>query len=161
MRIVCGMDGAEMELFFRRIVKGISNIIKWFPVIWNDRDWADTYLYVMLHKKIASMYEYLTDDELTDGIHHKNHIRKLLICKLLIERILDQGYLERALTPYRRKYGTTEIIREITDDRWIIFYGGKRGDLYSRCSEHSYFMEQQDYNMLHKILAKYSSYWWD
>ncbi len=148
-------------VIFRRLIVGIGNIIRWFPVIWNDRDWDNSYLYIMLHRKRESMYDFFTDDERTMAIHHKNHIKKLLICKLLIERILDQGYLDRALTPYRNKYESSKIIREVDSEGWVHFYGGEREELWDRCSEHSYYMEQQDYKMLHELLAKYSDAWWD
>ncbi len=148
-------------VIFRRLIVGIGNIIRWFPVIWNDRDWDNSYLYIILHKKLESMYDFFTDDERTMAIHPKNHIRKLLICKLLIERILDQGYLDRALTPYKNKYKTSRVIREIDSNGRVHFYDEERRKLWHRCSEHSYYMEQQDYKMLHELLAKYSDAWWD
>lgn len=31
---------------------GIRNLIKWFPVIWFDRDYQENYIYILLLKKI-------------------------------------------------------------------------------------------------------------
>ncbi|MGV6935895.1 hypothetical protein ACWA2B_10310 [Paenibacillus sp. CMM36] len=47
-----------MRNIFRGIRDGVSNLVKWFPVIWNDRDFDQAYLYKIVHKKLESMEEF-------------------------------------------------------------------------------------------------------
>lgn len=35
------------------IKNGIWNIIRWFPVIWEDRDWDDYYIFALLYHKFC------------------------------------------------------------------------------------------------------------
>ncbi|ODA08268.1 hypothetical protein [Paenibacillus polymyxa] len=37
---------------------GVSNLIKWFPIIWNDRDFDQAYLYKIIHRKLENMEEF-------------------------------------------------------------------------------------------------------
>ena len=42
--------------FFRYdILYGVENLIKWFPIIWNDRDWDHVYLLRIMEKKMRQM----------------------------------------------------------------------------------------------------------
>jgi hypothetical protein len=42
----------------RQIRKGISNLIYYFPIIWEDRDWDYCYIYVMIEAKLERMIKY-------------------------------------------------------------------------------------------------------
>src|SRR5690606_28650947 len=44
-----------LKMKYHNTVQGIQNLIKWFPVIWKDRDWDHNYLMRMLEKKLYSM----------------------------------------------------------------------------------------------------------
>ena len=51
-------------IWFNEIVTGISNLIKWTPTIYKDRDWDDHYIFEMLKFKFNSsiILFYLTKD---------------------------------------------------------------------------------------------------
>ena len=36
----------------RDFITSCHNLIKWFPTIWNDRDWDDSFILKILQKKI-------------------------------------------------------------------------------------------------------------
>ena len=38
----------------RDIKSGVRNLVRWFPVIWNDEDWDQYYLYVILKQKLKA-----------------------------------------------------------------------------------------------------------
>lgn len=41
-----------------KIKYGIINLIRWFAIIWNDRQWDQTYLYEIMIKKLQLMEDY-------------------------------------------------------------------------------------------------------
>ena len=50
-----------LELFYhypRLVLYGIQNLIKYFNVIWNDRDWDFVYFFDLLKKKFECMEKY-------------------------------------------------------------------------------------------------------
>ena len=58
--------------FFRSdIVLGIKNLIRWFPIIWNDRDWDWYHFAALMERKANQMADYLSKhghDEESDDI---------------------------------------------------------------------------------------------
>jgi hypothetical protein len=41
------------------IIDGIKNIIKWFPIIWKDRDYDHSYIFDILKNKLSNQKNYL------------------------------------------------------------------------------------------------------
>jgi hypothetical protein len=44
----------------RDLILGIKNLIRWFPIVWNDRDWDFHYMMLFIKKKLEitqSRYE--------------------------------------------------------------------------------------------------------
>lgn len=47
-----------MRSKIRNLKKGVSNLFRWLPIIWKDRDWDYEYLYEIIHKKLEHMDKY-------------------------------------------------------------------------------------------------------
>lgn len=45
-------------MFIKKISIGIKNLIDWFPVIWEDRQWDNAYLEKILIRKMELMKEF-------------------------------------------------------------------------------------------------------
>ena len=45
-------------IFLKNIFYSIKNLIKWFKIIWTDRDWDHNYLYFILKFKLERMRDY-------------------------------------------------------------------------------------------------------
>ena len=45
----------EIKYYPKQFILGIKNICKWFPVIWKDRDWDDSFLFEIIKFKISKM----------------------------------------------------------------------------------------------------------
>jgi len=111
-----------------RVIEKIKNLISWFPVIWNDFDWDYQSIYRILEHKLSRMENvirggYAVDAEATAD--------KIKFCSLLCKRLAECDYLERALIPHKRKWGSIGdlITKELP--------GGKRkwgsiGDLITK-----------------------------
>jgi hypothetical protein len=43
---------------FRNIVLGIKNLVRWFGIIWGDRDWDWEFLAIMMKRKLEFMRDH-------------------------------------------------------------------------------------------------------
>lgn len=72
------------------ITRGIKNLVYWFPLIWNDRDWDHAYMeYILLHK-LKRMYKRFSDPTATyvDWTYEYSAkaLQALRICIVILER---------------------------------------------------------------------------
>lgn len=47
----------------RSLIDGVFNIVRWFPIIWHDRDWDQEYLYIIVHKKLEHMEKFFRSED--------------------------------------------------------------------------------------------------
>jgi len=158
--------------FFRSIKYGIENLIKWFPIIWKDRDWDHWFIYKIFHFKLKRV-EYL-QRHYGNSVDHKKIADQIKIAVLLLDRLIKDEYLENVLKPHEKKWGDSEFIFTPIE--------GKKG--YSSLDlkvekantkeekeheskermvlyKHSDALKQQDLDMLFKHMRKYIEGWWD
>jgi len=128
------------------LIYGIKNLYHWFPLIWQDRQWDQSYLFEILRLKLSLMEKYFDSDFLlpTDN---KKQAKRMRICRLLIERILIDDYT----SPFDELNENVENFEETK-------LGRKR---FKWECEHKENMIKQDLNLLFKLLNKHIRYWWD
>jgi len=125
-----------MKQFF----KGIKNLISWFKVIYNDRDWDNAYMEIMLYKKLCGIHKALMQDEYVTTSRKKS-IQALLICIAILERRLNEWYME----VYHSSPSTDS-------DDMLLCYESNLLEVMS--------IEKRDQQVLWKLIQKYSEYWW-
>lgn len=67
----------------KKFIRKVRNVIKWLPIIWNDRDSDYGYLYRVMIFKLRNMEEYFDTDgreykEVDDNIKEMKYVRSLL-----------------------------------------------------------------------------------
>ncbi|HEX5186511.1 MAG TPA: hypothetical protein VFV86_06435 [Nitrososphaeraceae archaeon] len=77
--------------WLKEFVRSIHNIIRWFPIIWKDRDWDHVYILEILKKKIEFQREYLITNNRHVDIDRDN--RDMTICLNLIDKFQEEYYL--------------------------------------------------------------------
>ena len=77
-------------------IKQIRRLIKWIPIIWNDRDWDYYYIYEMLRQKLVSTEKYIREE----GIHIYNKEDASSIKKAieLLEKVQYEYYIDQYLS---------------------------------------------------------------
>jgi len=76
----------KIKQFFRNI----RNVIRWFPIIWKDRDWDDYYIWTILETKLKYQAEYIKKRG-----HHEDAERdaeRMMTCVCLIQKIKEEYY---------------------------------------------------------------------
>jgi len=141
-----------------KIKSGIQNLIEWFPIIWKDRQWDQSFLFNIMIKKLSLMEEYFKEsNDLMD--EDKNDIvEKINDCKIALEKLDSEEYERLGFSEYYEKYPMPEssnflayINRERTDEDNV---------LYKKCWELSNKLEKQYFNNFVKNF-KYYRKWWD
>lgn len=77
----------------KSFVYGIKNLIKWFSIIWNDKDFDYYYLLNILEFKLKNMEEFFNSDN-TFTVNAKKYAKQMMIVKNLIKRIKNENYCE-------------------------------------------------------------------
>ena len=79
----------------RNIIAGIKNIIKWFPIIWKDRNWDHFYLYDILKHKLIFMAEHMYNK----GYHEfsKQDGDRMMLCVRLIDKVQNEDYMNELI----------------------------------------------------------------
>ena len=68
----------------------IRNLIRWFPIIWQDRDWDDWYIFTILETKLKHQAEYIgTKDRHTRA---KRDAEVMMTCVRLIHKVKEEEY---------------------------------------------------------------------
>lgn len=76
----------KIKQFFRNI----RNLVRWFPIIWKDRDWDDHFIFEILKFKLKNQAEYIG--------YYDRHLRAkrdaevMILCVRLIQKIQDEYY---------------------------------------------------------------------
>jgi hypothetical protein len=85
-----------LELFYhhpRLVLYGIQNLIKYFNVIWNDRDWDFNYFFYLLKKKLECMEAYIRRyGNHEDSEQDADNIKK---CIELINKLIEDDYINK------------------------------------------------------------------
>jgi hypothetical protein len=132
---------------------GISNLIKWIPVIWVDRDWDYTYIYRILLAKIKHVRKYTQQRYFYVG--NENDIKWMLLCEKLLTLLIEDNFY---LIDYKHKYvsdnnpGSKYLnLKNISPNR----YAEVRKHILTK------IYEDKMNSLLWKIISCKIKYWWD
>lgn len=93
----------KIDDFFRyKLPQGIKNLIRWFPIIWNDRDWDYAYLCILMETKLRQMSENFKNHGHTMGCD--KHARQTLVCAEILKKLRDDEYMEKAQKIYGKNW---------------------------------------------------------
>ena len=119
---------------------GIKNILRWFPIIWKDRNYDHAFIEYMLLHKLQMMYDRFNDPNETyvnwGTIHAKKALKALRICITILQRRKNEFYI-------------------------FHLWNEKEDDLTDEVMIRIDMTERRDWKLLHKLMEQYMEYWWD
>ena len=74
----------------KNIYQGILNLIKWFKIVWKDRDYDDHFIFEVLKFKIEKTAKFTERRKWFVGWEHE--VSRMKMCVKLIQRIQDEYY---------------------------------------------------------------------
>lgn len=156
-----------MNIFhLREIKKGVGNLISWFPIIWNDRDWDYQYIYALLYFKLSRtekcirLYGHsVNNEEVADSIKE---------CIVILKRLMEEEYCTEDWDKIHEKWGEFTLVE--TKDGYSTFeYANVKTDEdrekynaeVKNCCKKEESLIQEDLNSLFEIMKKNIRGWWD
>jgi hypothetical protein len=162
----------KVKQFFRNI----HNLIRWFPIIWKDRDWDDHFIFEILKFKLKNQAKYI-------GYHDRHLSAKrdaeiMMLCVRLIEKVQDEYYGTEYFNYHESKLnfidskshpGMYEMkvdpISEHFDDYFKkyphIYNQVKTEDKHRTAFNIARINEERAHKLLFKILEQNIRRWWD
>ena len=89
-------------------ISKIKNIVRWFPIIWKDRDYDDYYILEILKFKLSNQANYISKKD--------NHTRaqydaqKMRLCIRLIEKFQEEYYNLEYFDYFNMEVSFTECV---------------------------------------------------
>lgn len=72
------------------LINPIKNLIRWFPVIWKDKDWDDHYIWEILKTKLKHQAKYIGDRNIHEQAQYD--AQRMMLCTRLIDKIQTEYY---------------------------------------------------------------------
>lgn len=86
----------------RSIYYSISNVIRWIPIIWNDRDWDDSYIFTILQTKLKFQAKYIGNRDF--HTRAKRDAEVMNLCVKLIDKIKEEYYSTEYMDYHKTEY---------------------------------------------------------
>ena len=155
-----------MKYFIRNIRIGIRNLIRWFPVIWNDRQWDSYYFFSIMRRKLQIMEPFYRYDAMV--LRREKEADRMKVCIMLLDRIIKEEYNEMAFKKFEETWGESEMLFNDNGSLNIVYENvkteedekNKNKDIKESHSNEE-FLINQDIEYLFKILNKRIRLWWD
>lgn len=163
--------------WFRDFYDGITNIIRWIPTIYKDRDWDDYYILAILRKKIEHQRKYLVEANRHMDIDRDN--RYMTLALNLLERMIEEHYeVERfnymaycVSEGERWVWEIDEVIEQAAMRSYLSKYPNEvrkvkktsknPDDAKSVAFYTSIAMQEKNNRLFWKIMHEKSPAWWD
>ena len=153
---------------FRNIKYGIENLIKWFPTIWNDRDWDYCFLYDLLYFKLKNMEKF--QRKYGHSVSNEEIANEIKPCIEVLGRLIEDDYKDEVWLALRERWGDFEF--EDCEDKpgysKLVIPGVKteedrkeyRADI-KRCVDSEEEAIQKDLSLLFDTMKENIRKWWD
>jgi len=166
----------NVRWFFVKSFMAVKNLVRWFPVIWEDKDWDDSFIYKILQFKLKNQAEYIGRRDWHTGA--KRDAEKMMTCVRLIDKMTEEYYGMEHYEYYDFDMSTDNPNRYLefktTRDDLDTYYAkypltfnkiaAQYGDTKDRTSTAMLMgMDRQEKarKLLFKILEKNIEQWWD
>ena len=165
----------------RNFLTSCNNLIKWFPTIWNDRDWDGHFILKILQKKIEFQRKELVNANRHTRIESDN--RDMTLALNLLERVKEEYYSLECMdywdseivfddVPENPKLKSIEV--NTTTERYDDYLSKYPSSVRALTKEHGEELDKQrlclmvsNYNhkkankLLFRVLEERLAFWWD
>ena len=164
--------------YHKNFTNGIKNLWKWFPVIWEDRDWDQHFIYEILIHKLEKQATYFHHSEYSTRA--KREAEKMFLCARLARiqqeelygtEYMDYYEMEHEFIPTDETEKWFTLETEITDENFIDYFAkyqrqyrlvdktGKEKEDIAR--EIAHINQERSRKLLFKIMEENIERWWD
>jgi hypothetical protein len=97
------LGGWQIRNFF----VSVKNLIRWFPIIWKDRDFDDHYIWEIMKNKLRWQAKYIGDRD----FHTRAAMdaKRMRLCVNLIDKVQDEFYSSEYMDYHESKWNFLDI----------------------------------------------------
>ena len=144
------------KYYITRFFSRIQRILSILPVMWKDEDWDQEYLLELVRWKLRRIEKRLSSNHRFKSLDADKHAKKIRICINLITRIMKEDV--GTIDPYiYLDYG--ELVKNPSIELEANTKEVKRHN--RNCHMRELKVEQQNYDLLFKIMKQNIQRWWD
>lgn len=151
--------------------QGFINLKIWFPIIWKDRNWDYSFIYILLRHKL-----HLTEHLIRNHGHHlykDKDADNIKLCVNLLDRLIEDDYHKHAFKAHDKKWGEADFQWKDTKDAEFVEMLIKHENVktpkdkekekedFKRAINHEDHLKKQDLDMLFNTMRKHIQGWWD
>lgn len=154
-----------MRKLYRYLKSGIGNLVYWFPIIWQDKDWDHYYLLAILRHKMNSMVKFY-DGPHAWGIDSPIRAHEMKVCRLILDRLIEDDYNREGYDAHDEKWGELEFT---TNDKGAMTITRKNRNMNEELEQKEYKvvyereekLHQSDIENLFETIRNNLRKWWD
>jgi len=152
---------------YRYLKHGIKNLIYWFPVIWQDRNFDHYYLSSILRYKLNDMVKYYNGPHAW-GVDAPKLAHEMKVCVIILDRIIKDDYNREGYDAHDKKWG--ELVFDFDTPGNLLLKRSKRVTKEEEEIEQKEYSEiykkeeedrEKDIETLFDIIRKNIRNWWD
>ena len=85
----------------------VNKLIRWFPIIWKDRDWDDHYIWEIMKNKLRWQAKYIGDRD----FHTRAAMdaKRMRLCANLMDKVQDEFYSSEYMDYHESKWNFLDI----------------------------------------------------
>ncbi|OZB98104.1 hypothetical protein [Paenibacillus sp. XY044] len=133
--------------------EGVSNLIRWFPIIWRDRDWDQENLYKIVHKKLEHMEDFFRSEN-THIKAAKEVADEIREAKVLLANKINTAHTNKV------DYDTDEFI-SLKNNEFNVDRENKNYKAWMKEMSAAEEQESKDMKAAFEIIGNKSESWWD
>ena len=152
---------SRVQWRYTKLRRRVKKLWTWLPIIWDDHDWDDHYVYVILAKKLKDMEVFFKKPDLP-SVGIELHQKRMMIGRVLAERQGEGFYSDGFHAELKSRYPT--YFDDIWEDRKIftLKHQDKATEaFYRRIAKKWREKEVSERAYLFTLLTKYLPYWRD
>jgi len=142
--------------YWNKLTRSLSGA----KLLWNNEDWDSAFLLELMSWKLKRLEKAIRYGHCVGQEKRADEIRT---CILLIERIINHNYISEGYAKHLDDWWKSRTEISTKDGGVIIDFpdDDKMEKVRNRHQNHLMKLEQQDYDLLFRILHRKIQYWWD
>lgn len=158
--------------WIKRKIWQIGNLIKWFPVIWNQYDFDDSYAIEVFMFQLNKIADFLDSDK-AYSVSAKANASSIRRLTKLMKDVQDEKFAMEYHDKFKELYGEIGFdIEDCEDDKnlkrlewkYPVIQGMTEGELdkiYNKMFRESHAKQEKAHALVWKLISNHIRGWWD
>lgn len=97
-----------IQEFYEWCKQGVKNVIYWFPIIWNDRQYDFEFLFIIMRAKFDRMIDAFENNQI-EYVEMDNHIDQMKRCRKILDYLIEYDADMYVSEKLEQRFGKADI----------------------------------------------------